>query len=137
MAVERAHALEEIHFVVAGHRVIGRIERHRNLKFTKWERDSNIRVTFLVMPNEILARAEFFWLVVLIGADPAAESLLASMRSLVHDVLAAEGEGTRTARAFPFALLGDVAMRCVVVARQFFFALEAGLAFLAFVRVID
>ena len=137
MAVERVQALEQLDLVFARHRVIGRIERHRNLKFTKWERDSNIRVTFLVMPNEILARAEVFRLVVLIGADSTAESLLASMRPLVHDVLAAEGEDARTARAFVFALLGDVAMRCVVVARQLFFALEAGLAFLAFVRVID
>jgi len=33
MAVESAHVFEEIHFVIAGHRAIGRIERHRNLTY--------------------------------------------------------------------------------------------------------
>ena len=89
-----------------------------------------------MVSNEILARAEVFRLVVLMGADPAVESLLARMGPLVQDVLATVIEDTRAARAFPFALLGDVAMHCVLVARQLFFALEAGLAFLAFVRVI-
>jgi len=31
--VECAHVFEGINFVVAGHRVIGRIERHRNLPY--------------------------------------------------------------------------------------------------------
>ena len=86
------------------------------------------------MSNEILARAEVFRLVVLIGADSAVESLLVRMAPLVQNVLAVPLEDARTAWAFPFALLGVV--NCVVVARQFFFALEAGIAFLAFVRLI-
>ena len=73
------------------------------------------------MPNEILARAEVFRLVVLIGADSTAESLLASMRPLVQNVLAVPLEDARAAWAFVFALLGVVAMRCVHVARQVFF----------------
>jgi len=73
------------------------------------------------MSNEILACAEVFPFVILIGADSTAESLLARMGPLVHDVLAVPLEGARTALAFVFALLVVVAMSCVVVARQVFF----------------